>query len=687
MTPAETTDITLFVRTSDEDVARWNRQRIVDALIRETDIDDATAQAVSIEVEKQIVASGIALLTTSLIREMVDAKLIERGLEQPRRMHARLGFPLYDVRELILHQNKENANVPHGPEGTSLLLAEGIKREYAFYDVFSQPVVDAHVSGAIHLHGLGYIDRPYSFFHSLEYLKKFGLNLPNSLTVAKPARHAEVLLAHMVRFGAALQGHFTGAIAWDAVNFSFAPYLVKMSREAVKQFAQMLIYEFSQLTAARGGQAIFTDIHLYWDAPAHYKDVPAVGPGGIDTGKKYSDYTSEARQLAWALFEVFREGDGAGKPFTFPRPMMHLSHAFFDTPDHEAFLEYICDVAVEKGNPCFVFDREDLPGIVKDALSGVAGRHTIQEYVSKSWQMRAAAVQNITLNLPRLGYQSGGDKDRLFSLIDQTLELMAAAHGQKRDFIEKLMSYGPMGPLAMLTMNLDGRPYLDMDRAVYLMGILGMNELVHICTGRQLHESDEAAAFGLAVMKRIKTGIDKLAKKHRMTFLPEQTPAETTAYRFARLDLKHHSPAAGRFVRGSIVKGEIYYTNSTQANCAAPIPALEKVKLEGRFHPFFNAGAVTHLWLGEAGPAKQDLVHLIKQAFRETSSKQIMFSPEFTACGACGSLSKGLKDYCVKCGEKEVDGIARISQYFSKTASWNKGKLGELKDRKRIGSV
>jgi anaerobic ribonucleoside-triphosphate reductase len=206
----DTTDITLFVKTSNEDIARWNRQRIVDALIRETDIDVETAEAISKEVEKQIMSSGISLLTTPLIRELVDAKLIERGMEKERRMHALLGFPVYDVRQLILHQNKENANVPHGPEGTNLLLAEGIKRDYSLHEVFSQDVANAHARGDIHLHGLGYIDRPYSSFQSLEYIKKFGLNLPHSMTVAKPAKHAEVLLAHMVRFGAILQGHFAG---------------------------------------------------------------------------------------------------------------------------------------------------------------------------------------------------------------------------------------------------------------------------------------------------------------------------------------------------------------------------------------------------------------------------------------------------------------------------------------------
>jgi ribonucleoside-triphosphate reductase len=468
------------------------------------------------------------------------------------------------------------------------------------------------------------------------------------------------------------------------VNFSFAPYLTNMSRHAVKQFAQMLIYEFSQLTAARGGQAIYTDIHLYWEAPRHLADAPAVGPGGIPTGKPYHEYTAEARKLVRAIFEVFRDGDATGKPFTFPRPLIHLTPAFFAAPDHEAFLAHLAAVAAEKGSPCFVFDRDAMPGILADVLAA-ADKKMGRDYADKPWMMRFAAIQNVTLNLPRLAYQAEGDEDRLFALIDQTLELMAEAHDQKRYFVEKLLSYGDAGPLAMLTMRLDGRPYLDMSRAVYLMGVLGMNELVHICTGRELHQSAEAVAFGLTVMKRIKTQTDKLGKKYKMPFLLEQTPAESTAYRLARLDLKHHSPAAGRFVRGDIAKGGIYYTNSTQLNSSAALGALEKIKREGRFHPFFNAGAVTHIWLDEDFPAQDRLAGLIEQAFQDTLCKQLMFSPEFTTCSACGKTARGLKGTCIYCGSDAVEGIARITQYFSKTASWNKGKLAELKNRKKMG--
>jgi ribonucleoside-triphosphate reductase len=628
-------------------------------------------------VEKQIVRSGISQLTTPLIRELVDAKLIERGLDHARRMHALIGFPLYDVRQLIFLQNRESANVPHGPEGTNLVLAEGIKREYALHDVFSQDIGDAHITGDFHIHGLGFIDRIYSSSQSLEYLKKFGLNLPHSLTVAKPARHAEVLLAHMVRFGAMLQGHCAGMIDWSAVNYSFAPYLGGMSDKDIRQFAQMLIYEFSQLTAARGGQVMFTDIHLHWDPPPYLADTPAIGPGGEYTGKTYGEYEADAKRMIWAIIDVFRKGDATGKPFIFPRPLVHLTAQFFRTAGHEAFLEHVCGAAIEKGNPCFIFDRENLP------LKASRETTARPDEMPAPWKMRTAAIQSITLNLPRLGYKAGADSRRLFLLLSELLDRAARAHVQKKDFMEKLLSHGDQGPLSILTMNRDGAPYLRMGHACYLIGMAGLNELVRIHRGQEMHASREALDFGLRVIKHIKDEADSLANKYDLRFVLEQTPAETTTHRFARLDLRYFSPEAGHQVKGSIARGEIYYTNSTHLNCSAPLNPMDKAAREGEFHPMIGSNAMTHFWLGDQRPAAEELAVFILRVFHETQNRRVLLSPDFTSCHACQKTSDGLHAACPSCGSPAVEGIARITQYFSRVSGWNKGKLAELKDRSR----
>jgi ribonucleoside-triphosphate reductase len=679
----ETTDMALFVRTSDESMHGWERQRIVDALIRETYVDLDTAKDIAREVEDLIATSKIKMITAPLIRELVDTKLVERGLEQARRMHTRLGMPLYDVDQLILHPNKENANVPHGPEATNLTLAETIKKEYALLSVFSQEVADAHMRGDIHLHDLGFVDRPYCSGQSLEYIKRFGLSLPNSIAMAKPAKHPEVLLAHMVKFAAALQSNFAGAIGWDSVNLFFAPYLVGMSDRDLEQLAQMMIFEFSQQAVARGGQAIFTDLNLYWEIPKHFEDVPAIGPGGEMTGKTYSEHMKEAQRFAWALFDVYLNGDGSGRPFFFPKPMVHITEKFFKTPGHMDFLNHICEVASEKGNTYFVFDRGETAKISECCRLSFKLDQTDLEDAKQPWKMRYCALQNVTLNLPRIAYLSKGDDTQLFSKITEFIEMAVRAHLEKKNFIGRLLSLGEKGPLALLAMNRDGSPYLRMQRASFLIGMVGLNEMVQIHTGQELHQSKQAFKFGLKVIAHMKLMVEKLSERYRMRFVLEQTPAESTAYRFAKLDLKYHSPKSGHIVKGDISKGEVYYTNSTYLNNSAVLNPIERVRQEGLFHPLIEAGALTHIWLGEAKPPKSSLANFVIKTFQWTQNDQIAFSPEFTTCNLCHRTTRGLRSTCAYCGSEDVDGITRITGYFTKTSSWNKGKLGELKNRYR----
>lgn len=683
MNSFETTDMALFVRTSEEDFRNWDRQKIVDALVRETYIDEDTAIRISKEVEGQIIASNLKVVTAPLVRELVDAKLIENGLEKARWMHTRLGMPLYDVNQLILHPNKENANVPHGPEATNLTLAEHIKKEYALLALFSQDVADAHMRGDIHLHDLGFCDRPYCSGQSLEYVKKFGLNLPNALSMAKPAKHPEVLLAHMVKFAAALQGNFAGAIGWDAVNLFFAPYLVGMSDRELRQLAQIMIFEFSQQAVARGGQAIFSDINIYWEIPNHFENVPAIGPGGTYTGKTYGQYLEESQRFAWALFDVFMEGDGSGRPFFFPKPLVHITEKFFKTPRHMEFLHHICQVAVEKGNTYFVFDRGATAKISECCRLSFKLKAEDLEDAKEPWRMRYCALQNITLNLPRVGYEAKGDNAKLFERLTDLMELTAEGHMQKRVFIEKLLALGESGPLSLLTMNRDGEPYLRLERASHLIGMVGLNELVKIQTGKEMHESKDAFMLGLKIISHLKLLADRLSQKHKMHFVLEQTPAESTSYRFAKLDLRQYGAQAERIVQGDMTTGEVYYTNSTYLNVGAPLNPIERVRQEGLFHPLIEAGSLTHVWLGEAKPSRESLANFVIKTFQKTLNDQIAFSPEFTTCNNCNQTTRGLKESCPYCGSTQVDGITRITGYFTKVSSWNKGKKGELKDRFR----
>ena len=675
--------MSLFVRTSDEEIKKWDKSRIYDALVRETDISLDAARIVATEVEKLIAELDLDIVTAPLIRELTNAKLVEYSLAGIRKQHTRLGVPLYDARQIITCPNKENANVPHGPEATNLTLSERIKKEFALLEVFSQEMADAHMRGDIHLHDLGMVDRPYCSGQSIEYVKKFGLNLPNAISIAKPAKHPEVLIEQIIKFSAALQGHFAGAIGWDAVNIFLAPYLEGVDDSRMKQLAQILVFEFAQQAVARGGQSIFSDLNLYWEIPDHFVGVPAIGPKGEFTGQNYEDYIGESQRFIDALFDVYMEGDARGRPFFFPKPNVHMTEKFFRTEGSDQFLEKISQVAAEKGNTYFVFDRGDTAKISECCRLTFKLDRSDLEDAKTPWKMRYSAMQNVTLNLPRMAFEAHQDDTRLNELIRERMELVAQAHVQKKEFISKLLDMGKMGPLSLLTMNLDGEPYYRLDKASFLVGMVGLNELVQYHTGEELHESKDALKFGLKVIASMKKAAESIGEEYGIRMPLEQTPAESTAYRFAKLDLKYFPLQAPTAIRGNRTTGEIYYTNSTYLNVGSNIGAIERVKMEGLYHPLIEAGALTHVWLGESKPSTESIAAFVKKTFHNTQNAQIAFSPEFTSCLNCGQTVRGLHDKCPKCQSPDVEGITRVTGFFSKISSWNKGKLGELKERNR----
>lgn len=679
----ETTDYALFVRTSDDDFVSWDRSKIVNALLNETNIDPGTAEKIARETEETILNSSVELLSSALIREIVNMKLIEHGLEHARLRHMRLGVPLYDAEKIILYANRENANIPHNPEATNMTLAETIKKQYMLSEVFSREVADAHIRGDIHLHDLGFGDRPYCSGQSLEYVKKFGLNLPNALSIAKPAKHPDTLLAHMVKFSAALQGHFAGAIGWDAVNIFFAPFLTGMSEKEIHQIAQMMVFEYSQQSVARGGQAIFSDLNIYWEIPKHFRDVEAIGPGGNYTGKKYADYIYEAQKFARALFDIYLDGDGTGRPFFFPKPLVHITEEFFRTPGWQDFLNHIAEVSSKRGNTYYVFDRGETAKVSECCRLSFKLEQSDIDDARTPWKMRYTALQNVTLNLPRAAYFAKGDDGLLFKKIDQLLNYAVPAHIQKKVFIEKLINLKDEGPLALLTMEQDEEPYLRLHRATYLIGLLGLNELVQFHTGKQMHEDERSLRFGLKVLSYMYLKVKELSKEYNMRFVMEQTPAESAAHRMARLDLEHYPNEALSVVKGDIKTNSVYYTNSTYLNVGIPIDPIERVKIEGKFHDMIEAGALTHVWLGESQPPKESIANFVTKTFNHSRNAQIAFSPEFTTCNSCFHTSRGLLETCPFCNSRKVDHITRVTGYFSKVSGWNKGKKAELRDRYR----
>ncbi len=683
------TDAEWLVRQSDEQVARFDPQRITDALVRETKLAPELAQQIALEVQEQIQRSGIRALTAPLIRGLVDARLLEHGLLVEHRRHSRLGVPLYDVDKLIQSVPSEPTAL-YGPEGTSLALAQAIKREYAMLAVFSEAVANAHLAGDLYLENLGEIDRPTTMMGSIDFIKRQGVRLPGGFAGSRPARYPSVLVSHLVTYTAALQGYFSEALAWDSVNFAFAPMLVGLGQREIRQVAQGLLFELSAPAIARGGQPVQCDLHLDWDAPAYLRDLPAVGVGGDKLGDSYGKMSTVARELLKALFEVYLEGDGQGFHFTGPRLILHLTHSVLENSDNRAFLDLVSRVAAERGGVVLAFDRTQT-GDGEDAGESFRARYGVGaeklQRAPESWQWRTAMFSSVAINLPRVGYQAEGDRQLLFDLLTQLLELAAQASLEKRIFLEKLLARGEAGALAMLAMRPDKEPFLPLSWTAHAICPIGLAELAQVVTGASLVDSPDALAFAQQVVKHLNTEAERLSAKHKVRFVLAESHDLIAPQRLARLDVERYGTDALRvFPRqdgATENPQDVFYTGSVKLPVTSTVDAVEKARLEGALQSGTFWGAATDIWLGGSLPQPAQIAELITRTFRETQTAAISFAPEFTLCQACHTLTRGLQSSCWHCGAARVDNLAQAANRYSRTSTWPRWKLTELQMRNR----
>jgi len=295
--------------------------------------------------------------------------------------------------------------------------------------------------------------------------------------------------------------------------------------------------------------------------------------------------------------------------------------------------------------------------------------------------MRFCGFQNVTINLPQAAYRAGkGNIDKLLEEIAGDMELCVKAHLQKKSFAKKLMASEEM-PLYQIGKNaLDGRPYVDLEKSTFIIGMIGLNECVQYLTGKQLHEDDEVFKLGLKIISSMYLKCKEFEKKHNLKFALEESPAESAARRLAKVDLQKF-PQAKEVVKGNVESDEYYYTNSIHFTANAPMGLIDRIVKQSQFHSLIESGAIIHAFIGEEKPQPSSIFNLVEKTWRNTKCAQLTISPEFTICEDCNRSTRGLHESCTICGSQHVYGITRIVGYYSRVSNWNKSKIGELKDR------
>lgn len=678
---------TLKVRTSRDKIESFDLAKIANTLVQETGASQETAFEIASQVWKELKKLNVEYLTAPMIREIVNTKLVEGGLEDLRSRYTRLGIPVYNITSLIENGSRDNANMIHNPESVHKYVADEALKQYALLHMLPSELADAHMSGDIHIHDLEFFaGRPLNCMqHDIRTFIKYGLKVDGTgdhTSVAGAPNHIETLMNHTGEIMLAAQQNMSGGQGMSLWNVFVAPFARGLSYEKVKQAVQMLIYNLNMAYAARGSQVPFTSMNLEFSVPKFLQDETAYGPKGEVVGT-YGDFEEETRILQRAFTETLLEGDSDGKPHLFPNTIYTLRKESLKY-EYEEDLMRVHELSAKYGSAYFANMLPDYRGVMANYMGC---RTCLQDNWTGDWDndcLRTGNLAYITLNFPRIAYQSR-DESEVFEYIDSYMDLGIKALNIRRE--QGLHCLNDYNLLPFLKQDVEDDIYYRIENSTMSFGFVGLNEMLMSLFGAGIDDPN-SNKFGVEVLEYMNKRAQELKKETGLRWTILQTPAESTAYRFATLDKE-------KFSDNVITQGEAgasYYTNSSHVPVNSDTSLVEKIKIEEQYHPLTGGGHIFHAFMGESYSDPEALMSLTNKIARKSDIGFWAYSSALSFCIKCKTLMKGLNDQCPTCGERDdVEWYDRITGYVqqvgrakSSSGGWNAGKRQELVDRRRF---
>lgn len=141
----------MYVRTSHNSIEEFNTHKIIQSIVREAGMPLEQAQKITEEVENKIYKFQAAYLTSSLVRETVNSVLMEHGFEEYRGRMTRLGMPSSDVLDLI--NNAEG--ISNGIEGVINNASMSVFSEHLLWNSLPKDISDMHLGGELNISNPG----------------------------------------------------------------------------------------------------------------------------------------------------------------------------------------------------------------------------------------------------------------------------------------------------------------------------------------------------------------------------------------------------------------------------------------------------------------------------------------------------------------------------------------------------
>ena len=650
-----------------------------------TDVVDFLALKVTADFEPKI-KDGV--ISVENIQDSVESVLIKAGYDdvakayiiyrRQREKLRNLSTTLIDYKKTVDNyvqvndwRVKENSTVTYSVGGLILSNSGVITANYWLSEIYDDEIADAHRNADIHLHDLSMLTG-YCAGWSLRQLILEGLGGVHGKITSSPAKHLSSLCNQMVNFLGIMQNEWAGAQAFSSFDTYLAPFVKvdNLSYEQVKKSIESFIYGVN--TPSRWGtQSPFTNVTLDWVVPPDLAEQNCL-VGGKEMDFKYKDCQKELDMINKAFIEIMIEGDANGRGFQYPIPTYSITRNFdwSDTENNRLLFE----MTSKYGTPYFSnYINSDMePSDVRSMCCRL--RLDLRELRKKSGGFfgsgeSTGSIGVVTINMPRIAYLAKDEED-FYKRLDKLMDIAARSLDIKRSVITKLLDNG-LYPYT--------KRYLGtFTNHFSTIGLVGMNEVgLNAKWLRADMTHSKTQEFAKDVLNHMRNRLSDYQEKYGDLFNLEATPAESTAFRLAKHDVKRYPDI---ITAAKSCDDTPYYTNSSHLPVGYTEDVFSALDIQDELQTLYTSGTVFHAFLGEKLPDWKSAANLVRKIAENYKLPYYTLSPTYSVCRNHGYIA-GEQFTCPECGEK-TEVYSRITGYYRPVQNWNDGKAQEYNDRK-----
>ncbi len=634
----------MVVRTSHLTLEEFDVNKIANSLIKEAKVPAELAQKAAKEAEKRLVKSKTKYLTAALIREMVNGILVEKGYEDYRNKLTRVGMPIHEVTALIeAKEVTQPCMAAIGKAGQTVL------GEYTLLNIFPRDIADAHLSGAIHVDGLGtWILKPNEVTHELRYFYQHGINLedPRQVSMEPPIDFKSALsVAFNVLLHTSREVNHTQT--FNRFNVALAPFVRGNEAGKLKENLRLFLQNVSQhVDATLGLELVLTKSTMGKDA---------VGADGKVCGK-YEDYVQEAQLVTSLILDIVAE-ESTLKPLMNPKIIITINSGIARDERAKALLLKAHAIAAKSGT--LYFANLTNPETENAAFSSSGIKFTAD--LTGDWEtdtMRTGCLGSVIINLPRIAQECEKDKNKFIDLLKERFELSARTLTIKNGALKQFAK----NSLPFLLQKANGDTYFRLENCSRIINLAGFREAVEALTEKPI-STPESSAFAQEVITNLLAFKQKIGRKYGKRLYPVMLGDHEAANRLAQLDIERYGVAKVKF---SGNRDHPYYSTLKHI----PIKAAESLcvpagigEMAQTLKGLTMGGSLDILELEGADFNPKALFDLTKQLIESGTVELFTYNRVISYCENCHKNWLGTLHKCPTCGSMST--LATFDRFAS----------------------